>query len=78
MKGTQAAPGRGVRGGLADAQHTSSRPDDASVLAGSLGVLLIRAASCEVALESAQPTTEAGCGLATVVVLRPLQPLRIV
>ncbi|GAA1233943.1 hypothetical protein GCM10009646_22900 [Streptomyces aureus] len=55
-----------------------SRHDDASVLAGVLGVLLIRAASCEVAFESGQQTTEAGCGLATVVVLRPLQPLRII
>lgn len=40
--------------------------DDASVLAGVLGVLLGRAASCEVTFGPGHQNTEAHCGLATV------------
>ena len=51
---------------------------NASVLAGVLGVLLGRAAGREVLFESGYQNTEVHRGLATVVVLRTLQPPRII
>lgn len=55
-----------------------ARHDDALILAGVLGVLLARAARCEVTFESGHQNTEVDCGLATAVVLWSLQPLRII